>query len=240
MTDVTSDPREAPPVELTGYSCTSGRPHGAFVSKLARVMPGLDATLAQTSPYAAWWSHSNRQALASGRPLWVVLGDSLSQGIGASAPDRGWVGRVAADPTPRLADSAVVNLSFKGARVLEVLHRQVSVLEALRTQRDIALVTVVTGNNDLMSPRWVGALADSARLLLDALPEGTVVARQPGMQRATAAYNRVLERATDRGIVAADFRIPHLRDFRGRLAQDRFHPNDRGYAEMAAVARAAF
>lgn len=239
MTDVATDPDDATRIDLSGYSCTSGRPHGAFVSKLARVMPGLGHTLAQTSPYATWWNDSNRRALASDRPLWVVLGDSLSQGIGASAPDRGWVGRIAADPTPRLADAAVVNLSFKGARVLEVLRRQVPVLEALRTQRDIALVTVVTGNNDLMSPRWVGSLADSAQLLLDALPEGTVVARQPGLQRATAAYNRVLHRAADRGIVAADFRIPHLRDFRGRLAQDRFHPNDRGYAEMAAVARGA-
>lgn len=239
MTDLLPDRFDDARAARLEYSCLGERPHGAFVSKLARVMPGLSATLGQTSPYAAWWSESNSRAIASDRPLWVVLGDSLSQGIGASAPDRGWVGRVAADPTPRLRDAAVVNLSFKGARVLEVLHRQVPVLDALRDQRDIALVTVVTGNNDLMSPRWVGALADSARLLLDSLPEGTVVARQPGMQRAAAAYNRVLERARHRGVVAADFRIPHLRDCRGRLAQDRFHPNDRGYAEMAAVARAA-
>lgn len=240
MTDVLTVPREAADSVLSTYTCTSGRPHGAFVSRLARVMPGLHATLGQTSPYATWWSDSNRRALASDRPLWVVLGDSLSQGIGATAPDRGWVGRVAADPTPRLRDAAVLNLSFKGARVLEVLHRQVPLLDALRQQRDIALVTVVTGNNDLMSPKWVGSLAASTELLLDALPAGAVVARQPGMQRAASAYNRVLARAAFRGVVAADFRIPHLRDCVGRLAPDRFHPNDRGYAEMAAVARAAF
>jgi lysophospholipase L1-like esterase len=240
MTELLPAPTACRDPQPFDYPCTSGRPHGAFVSRLARVMPGLQVTLAQTSPYAAWWSDSNRRALESGRPLWVVLGDSLSQGIGASAPDRGWVGHVAADPTPRLRDAAVLNLSFKGARVLEVLRRQVPALDALRQQRDIALVTVVTGNNDLMSPRWVGSLAASAELLLEALPHGTVVARQPGMQRAASAYNRLLSRAADRGIVPADFRIPHLRDCRGRLAQDRFHPNDRGYAEMAAVARAAF
>lgn len=225
--------------EVESYPCTSGRPDGAFVSKLARIMPGLRHTLGQTAPYAAWWAESNRAALASGRPLWVVLGDSLSQGIGATSPDRGWVGRIMAEPTPRLRDAAVVNLSFKGARVLEVLRRQVPVLDALRTRHDVALVSVVTGNNDLMSPGLAPWLAESAQLLIGALPPGTVVARQPGIQRAAAAYNRVLARAADHGIVGADFRIPHLRDCWGRLAPDRFHPSDRGYAQMAAVARGA-
>lgn len=225
--------------ERFDFTCTSGRPDGAFVSRLARIMPGLRVTLGQTAPYAAWWVESNRRALASGRPLWVVLGDSLSQGIGASSPDRGWVGHIAADPPERLRDAAVLNLSFKGARVLEVLRRQVPVLDAVRSRHDIALVTVVTGNNDLMSPRWASSLPSSAQLLVDALTPGTVIARQPGFQRSTAAFNRVLDRAADRGIVPADFRIPHLRDFVGRLAQDRFHPSDVGYAQMAAVARTA-
>lgn len=239
MTDLLPDRFDDARAAELAYSCRGDRPDGAFVSRLAHVMPGLRATLGQTAPYAAWWAASNRRAIESQRPLWVVLGDSLSQGIGATAPDRGWVGRVLDDPTPRLREAAVVNLSFKGARVLEVLRRQVPMLETLREQRDVALVTVVTGNNDLMSPRWVGALADSAQLLLDALPRGTVVARQPGMQRAATAYNRVLARSAHRGVVPADFRIPHLRDCVGRLAQDRFHPNDRGYAQMAAVARAS-
>lgn len=240
MTELLVAPRRAESTDRFEFSCTSGRPHGAFVSRLARVMPGLRATLDQTSPYAQWWVENNHRALASGRPLWVVLGDSLSQGIGATSPDRGWVGRIAADPPARLADAAVLNLSFKGARILEVLRRQVPVLDSLRSLHDIAAVTVVTGNNDLMSPRLAPFLAESAQLLVDALPPHTVVARQPGMQRAAAAYNHVLDRAASRGIVAADFRIPHLRDFLGRLGQDRFHPNDRGYAQMAAVARTAF
>ena len=36
-----------------------------------------------------------RAALAADGPLWVAVGDSMSQGIGASAPDRGWVGQLA-------------------------------------------------------------------------------------------------------------------------------------------------
>ncbi|MGA8851338.1 MAG: SGNH/GDSL hydrolase family protein [Aeromicrobium sp.] len=239
MTLLLAEPHGTEIAERFDFTCTSGRPDGAFVSRLARVMPGLRTTLSQTAPYAQWWVENNRRSLASGRPLWVVLGDSLSQGIGATSPDRGWVGRIAADPPARLRDAAVLNLSFKGARILEVLRRQVPVLENLRTRHDIALVSVVTGNNDLMSPRLAPFLEASAQLLVDALPHGTVIARQPGMQRSASAFNQVLARAADRGIVPADFRIPHLRDFLGRLAQDRFHPNDLGYAQMAAVARTA-
>jgi len=51
-------------------------------------------SFAHVDAYAAQWSASNEQALTSEGPLWVVLGDSAAQGVGACAYDRGWVGIV--------------------------------------------------------------------------------------------------------------------------------------------------
>lgn len=217
------------------YSNLSGRPPGTLVAQASRVVPGVRDVMTQVAPYARWWQENNRRALASGRPLWVVLGDSLSQGIGASRPDRGWV---AADPPPALRDAAVLNLSFNGARVLDVLERQLPAHDRFRQHHDIALVTLLIGNNDLMSRRWCRDLPTSMGRLLELVPDGTVVATQPGMQRTAVAFNRVVRTAaTRRDLQVADFRIPHLRDFVGRLGGDLFHPNDRGYAQMAAVVR---
>ncbi len=223
------------------YSNLSGRPPGPVVSKLALVLPGVRSVMEQVEPYARWWEDANRRALGSGRPLWVALGDSMTQGIGASAPDRGWVGQLAGDPPSALRDVAVLNLSFNGARVLDVLDRQLPALEQVRAiGHDVALVTLLIGNNDLMSPRWSRRLPAATEQLLDAVPRGTVVATQPGLQRSAVAFNRVVDaRARAGAIRVADFRVPHMRDWRGRLAEDRFHPNDRGYAGMAEVVRHA-
>jgi lysophospholipase L1-like esterase len=223
------------------YSNLSGRPPGPVVSKLALVLPGVRSVMDQVEPYARWWEDSNRRALASGRPLWVALGDSMTQGIGASAPDRGWVGQLAAAPPPRLRDVAVLNLAFNGARVQDVLDRQLPALEEVRSLgHEVEVVTLLIGNNDLMSPRWSRRLPASIAELLDVVPRGTVVATQPGLQRSAAAFNRVVDAKARTGeIVVADFRVPHMRDWRGRLAEDRFHPNDRGYAGMADVIRHA-
>src|ERR1700689_2972695 len=43
-----------------------------------------------------WRAHNDRVREAEG-PLWVVLGDSTAQGLGAPGPDGGYVGQVLAD-----------------------------------------------------------------------------------------------------------------------------------------------
>lgn len=229
------------PTDRTGdfsYSNLSGRPSGSIVRALGTVVPGVRSIVDDIAPFASWWEQRNREAVGSGRPLWIVLGDSLSQGIGATAPDRGWVGRLADDPPVSLRGLEVVNLSFNGARTVDVLERQLRVCEDLRRHHDVARVTMLIGNNDLMKPSWCRELPGTLQRLLDAVPQGTVVGRQPGMQRTARLFNRLVETAADRrGLHVADFRIPHLRDFAGRLGRDFFHPNDRGYAEMAAAAR---
>lgn len=212
------------------YSNLSGRPPGRFVSLAARVVPGVRTVQDQVEPYAQAWQQANADALAGAGPLWVALGDSMTIGIGASAPDRGWVGQVLA----RHPGWRVVNLAVSGGRVRDVLDRQLPALEALGVVP--ALVTVLIGSNDIFSPELRPQLAPDMATLLDRLPRGTVVGNQPGTHPPALEVNALIDEAVaTRGLVLANFRTPEMRSWRGRLAADHFHPNDVGYAGMADI-----
>lgn len=77
-------------------------------------------------------------------------------------------------------------------------------------------------------------LVDDLTILLERLPAGSVVGNRPGDHPGALELNRVVDGAVaERDLVLAEFRVPRLRDWRGRLAADRFHPNEDGYAGMA-------
>ena len=208
------------------YSNLSGRPPGLFLRTAGRVSRGVRDVQEQVVPYAAWWEQQNRAALMAEGPLWVVLGDSMSQGIGASAPDRGWVGALRARLPHR-----VVNLSVSGGLIRDVVDRQVPALRSLGVVPD--LTTVMIGSNDLFNRRQRHLVEAHVAELVDVLPDGAVVASLPQPRRAARAFNdAIVETGRFR---LAEFRDPRLRSWSGRLAADRFHPNDAGYAAMAEI-----
>lgn len=212
------------------YSNLSGRPNGPVVTTLSRILPGVRAVQRQVEPYAHAWERHNRAAVAADGPLWVALGDSMAQGVGASAHDRGWVGQLAASvPGHRL-----VNLSVYGGRVTDVVERQIPAMRTLGVEPD--LVTVVIGSNDLISRRLRAALPDAVAQMLRLLPAGTVIGTQPGGRPGALEFNRQLDEAAAAGRVRiAEFRDPRMRSWRGKLSRDFFHPNDLGYAGMAEI-----
>ena len=212
------------------YSNLSGRETGPFVRTASLLLPGVRRVQAQVEPYARAWEQHNREAVAASGPLWVVLGDSMSQGVGASAFDRGWVGQLAES----LPEHRLVNLSVYGGRVADVVERQIPAMESLGVAPD--LVTVVIGSNDLFSRRYRPLLPASLAQMLAMLPRGSVVGSQPGGQPASLEFNRQVDEAAAAGHVrVAEFRDPRMRSWRGRLSSDHFHPNDAGYAGMAEI-----
>ncbi len=214
------------------FSNLSGRPPGRFVAVASRLSRGVREVQEQIVPYAAAWQAHNVAALAADGPLWVALGDSMTVGIGAGAYDRGWVGQLAA----RMPGRRVVNLGISGGRVRDVIDRQLPVLERLRPD----LVTLMIGANDLMNPRYREQLPAEHAELLERLPAGTVVGNQPGSYPAAAEFNRQIDDAVrSRGLVLAEFRDPRTRHWKGKLAADHFHPNERGYAGMADIVEEA-
>lgn len=113
----------------------------------------------------------------SGGLLYVALGDSAAQSIGASRPEHGYVGVLA----QRLRDSTghrvqVVNLSRSGARMHDVTDSQIPALAALG--RTPHVITVAIGGNDILQYDRAAFCLASDRLT-SALPSSTYVADVP-------------------------------------------------------------
>ncbi len=214
----------------------------ARLNPLVRFREGVGVTSSQVDRYRAAWEEHNVQVLAQDGPLWVVLGDSASQGIGATSPFNGWVGQI----LDRLETEdgrgwRVVNLSVSGARVADVLDEQLPRL--YRVGQPVDLVTCAIGGNDMYrSTSWQirerfrrlvgslpapGALAEASRTILTTLPQGL------GRRRAGIANTIVRDLAPDRGIEVADLWATTGPPWQGRYAEDFFHPNDRGYGQWA-------
>ena len=223
------------------YDNTSERPPGKLMKVLTTVMPGVAQVRGQTEDFAAAWRAANALALAAdgpmSEPLWVALGDSMTQGIGASVPDRGWVGQFAEHLAAAGRPHRVVNLSVTGARVQDAIDQQLPALGDLRDAGLVPdLVTVVIGSNDVVSPRLRAGLTERFTELLDGLPRGSVVANLPNPHREARRVEALLrQRERDGRLVVADMRAHGPRNWRGKLAADKFHPNDAGYAAMARV-----
>ena len=196
--------------------------------------------------YALAWDASNIAALApdvaapgaaASGPLWVVLGDSTAQGIGASGYDKGYVGQLQRILEERTGQSwRVLNLSKSGARAADVVDTQLPRLEALGTLPD--LVTVAIGSNDVVRRTPLEQVGRELREIVARLPAGSIVGTLPQglwVER-VAALNRVVRSAADEaGLVVADVFARTGPPWKDKFAADRFHPADLGYADWAAA-----
>ncbi|MGN6090342.1 MAG: GDSL-type esterase/lipase family protein, partial [Actinomycetales bacterium] len=220
-------------------------------------------------------------------PLWVVLGDSTGQGVGASRYDAGWVGQVrdalaagaatrpgpradaggsTRDPelrtplstppqaplstpprtplstpprTPLSSPPRVLNLSQSGARLVDAVESQWPEVGRLSVQP--ALVTAVIGANDLTHTS-VSLMLQGVATLARTLPVGAVIATLPRgwrERKALVVNEGIRQVAADCGLRVADLWQVTGAPWRGYFAEDRFHPNDRGYARWAQAVLAA-
>ena len=184
----------------------------------------------QVEQYAAEWQAHNVEALRQDGPLWLVLGDSAAQAVGASSRATGYVGlvleRLRADGPPW----RVVNLSRSGARTRDVVDMQLPAADDLRPD----LVTAVVGGNDAVGTPLHEWRTDIDRLV-GALPPRAVVATTPRgvYERKTRQANaHLVEVAPAHDLVVADLWSRTGPPYRGLYA-DGFHPNDKGYLPWA-------
>ncbi|MBO1754817.1 SGNH/GDSL hydrolase family protein [Allobranchiibius sp. CTAmp26] len=217
-----------------GYDNRTGRRPGRVVRTMSALVPGVRRVWRQAAPYADAWHGRNLETIDRPGRRWIVLGDSMSQGIGASSYDAGWVGQLAARVAADGYDLQIVNLSATGACVADVLAQQLPALERLGVRPD-DLVTVMVGSNDLFGGRARRAgLPGAYARMVDAVPAGSLVATLPQPSGPARAANVFVEAADASGrIVMVDLRVTGPSSWRGRLAADYFHPNDAGYAAIA-------
>jgi lysophospholipase L1-like esterase len=205
-----------------------------------QAVPALRHIRAQVALYALAWDRSNLAALAPGAasagPLWVVLGDSTAQGIGASAFDKGYVGQLQSILEERSGKTwRVLNLSKSGARAADVLAVQLPRLEALGALPD--LVTCAVGTNDIVHRTSLDRVERELREIASRLPAGSVVATLPPLstERVATLNEIVRSAAAEAGLVVADVNAHTGPPWTGKLAADHFHPADLGYADWAAA-----
>ena len=188
--------------------------------------------------YADYWSEPRGE---TGGLLYVALGDSAAQGIGASRPERGYVGLLA----QRLRESTgepvqVLNLSRSGARIADVLDTQLPALLASGRRADV--LSVAIGGNDVRAyDRATFAAATDS--LTAALPAGAFVADAPYFMH--GRWERDSQQAADLltgSAVARGLRpVPLHEALRAQgpgamltqFAADWFHPNDVGHRVWA-------
>lgn len=171
--------------------------------------------------------------------LYVALGDSAAQGVGASRPERGYVGLLAERMRRQSGRPVlVVNLSRSGATVQDVVAEQLPRLRALSPD----VVTVAVGGNDVRAWDPV-AFARSTDLLTAGLPRGAYVAdvpsfmHEPWERRSDGAARTMARSARAHGLevvpLHAALRAAGARSMLTDFAADAFHPNDRGHRRWA-------
>jgi lysophospholipase L1-like esterase len=202
------------------------------------LLPGASARRWQAAAVADEWAAANLDTHHDAGPLWAVLGDGASLGMGASTRTAGYVCLVADALRAEGVPWRVVNLARVGADLDDVFTRQLPALEALTTAAPAALVTCVAGAADVLGRP--GGADVRLRALLAALPAGAIVATLPAMRRnrGAAALNGVLrEEAARHGLRVVDVWVDSAR--RGRWFGAAYHPNDVGHAAWADAVLAA-
>ncbi|GAA1963780.1 SGNH/GDSL hydrolase family protein [Agromyces allii] len=210
---------------------------------LARRQHHWRAALAESIPVnSAYW---REQRAGPGELLYVAIGDSAAQGIGASRPGHSYVGFIAQALAAASAHPVrTVNLGISGATLRIALDDELPVLSRLAPD----VLTVCIGANDIAD--FDAARFDrEIRELFAALPDHAIVADLPSYyfppaQAKVRTANRLLRAAAaERGLTVVPlFARTNRQGMWGvttQFAGDLFHPNDRGYRIWADAFRPA-
>jgi len=234
-------------VTRSPYAEVTGIKHG----KLGRWTDGVAELRADRTEFAAYWDAHNAQVLGkrdrarqngdAPDPLWVVLGDSTAQGLGAPGPRGGYVGQTLHQLRRTTGRHwRVLNLSVSGALIRDVLADQIPQLDGQHAD----LVTCGAGVNDILFSAPSKVFGD-LRTLLAAVPDDTVMLDLPLLNgfwwivgHMSVPYisriNRVIrEVASERSLRVAEVSRHFIPPWTGKFSSDNFHPSQDGYRDWS-------
>jgi lysophospholipase L1-like esterase len=244
------------PVEIlaTAASVVTRSPYaevsGLRAGKLGRWTDGVSAMREDCATFAAYWRSHNERVLreleAEPGPLWVALGDSTAQGLGAPGPHGGYIGQSLRQLRRSTGQRwRVLNLSVSGALIRDVLAEQLPQLPGAPD-----LVTCGVGANDILYSAPAKLFGDM-RTLLAEVPDGTVMLDLPLpagfwwiVGRMSVPYitriNRVIhEVARERMLPVAKISAHFTAPWAGKFSRDSFHPSQDGYRDWTRALLAA-
>lgn len=190
----------------------------------------------QLSRYQKFWDYQNRLPTAKDDFVYVALGDSAAQGVGASSPERGYVGLIARQIHEETGKNVkVVNLSKSGGKIRDVINSQIPKYKELKK---VDLVTIDIGANDILTFEPEEFKKDM-RDLMDILPAGTVISDIPSFKgsrlskqepKVLEANKIIYELANGRDLVLVPLHEKVTKNNGLRtFAADFFHPSNYGY-----------
>jgi lysophospholipase L1-like esterase len=228
----------------------------AWVRYLARRQHHWRGLLSDAIPVnSSFWREQAARPPRERELLYVAIGDSAAQGIGASRPSHSYVGFIARhvrESTGRPVH--VVNLAISGARVREALDRELPAFEKRVGGPDARLpdlVTVCIGANDIAdfdAARFDAEIRSLLTSVARLAPQAIVADLPsfyflPGEKKVRVANGLLRAAAADAGLEVVP--LHDLTDRQGlwgvttQFAGDLFHPNDRGYRIWADAFRPA-
>lgn len=192
----------------------------------------------QLGRYQRYWDRVNQKPIAKNDLVYVAFGDSAAQGIGASRPDKGYVGLI----TRHLSESyhqnvRAVNLSKSGAAINDVTNTQLARYKALNLSNE-QVITLDIGANDVVRTDLNNFEKDMDKLMRE-LPKETLIANIPSfkgsryvrMEGKVNQANEIMHRLAEKH----GFELINIHDnVAGNsgiraFAADIFHPSDYGY-----------
>lgn len=194
----------------------------------------------QLARYQRYWDRVNQKPPAQDELVYVAFGDSAAQGVGASAPDKGYVGLIAESlATANDKPVRIINLSKSGAKASDVLSTQLPKYRALELPRGQAqILTIEIGANDIISFNSAKFEKDMDKLMSE-LPKATVMSDIPSFAGSRLA--RYEDRVAEANRILYDLAAKHGYELAGLHSQvrknhglrtfsaDFFHPSDYGY-----------
>jgi len=244
--------RRRSPVEIVATAATyvthnpAAGVSGLRFGKFGRWADGVIELRGDCVTFASHWDAHNEQVLTEDGPLWVVLGDSTAQGLGAPSPMGGYVGQVLGGLRQRTGRPwRVLNLSLSGALIRDVMRDQLP-----RIPAGAAMVTCGIGANDILYSAPAKVFAD-LRALIDSVPRGTIMLDLPlpsgiwgvlgraGVPYVTRMNQTIRSAAGARGLPVAEVSAHFLPPWTGKFASDSFHPSQHGYRDWARALLAA-
>jgi len=199
--------------------------------------------LATVGSFTSYWEDQIGKPAPKDALVYIALGDSAAQGVGAYTASGGYVGQFA----KRLAAQQnrpvqVINLSKSGAKINDVIKDQLPQLKDYRPD----VITLDIGGNDIAVFDAIKFKAEFSDLAAR-LPAGTLVADVPYFggrtqlpffgsgraERSVLIANKIIADATKgRSLVAVPVHDV-TKDRNGRriwnYAPDYFHPSNLGY-----------
>lgn len=195
------------------------------------------------SRYADYWEQQVARPAPKNALVYVALGDSAAQGVGASSPAKGYVGQFAKRLEAKYGRPVqIINLSKSGARIQDVIQDQLPKLADYHPD----VITVDIGGNDIAdfeATKFKRQFTD----LIGKLPKNTIIADIPyfggrtqlplfgsgGAEKSVLVANQIINDAAKGTQVVV---VPLHKATQQRVgrrvwnyAPDYFHPNNYGY-----------